>query len=330
MAVAGDNPDNIYRSAFLNGAHAYEIDGHIPANGPIQFSFELVHGAPGGVVLNTLGKGRIDMGNQIAMLTDRAVAVDPQGNFKVTIDADPANGRPNHIQSQPGPLEATLRNSLSDWSQTPTTLSIKRTDAAPSGPPLSEADIAHRTAADLPRWVAVWTRFKEGWLGAPPVNTLAGPFPRDGGWGFAAGGQYDLKDDEAIVVTTVTGGARYTGLQALDRWFMAPDSRTSFTSRNISQATPNADGSVTYVISVKDPGVGNWISTAGFHQGFLNFRWQQTPAGVDPKQLVRGYRVVKLADLKSILPPQTRWVTPAERADELRRRAADYQARLVN
>jgi hypothetical protein len=329
MGIAGDNPDNIYRAAFLDGAHRYEVRGHIPANGPVQFSFELVRGTPGKVVLTTIGKGHVDMGNQLGMLTDRTVTADANGDFVVTIDPDPANGRPNHLQSQPGPLEVVLRNSLSDWSQVPTSLSVRRVDGGPSGPPLTEAEDATRAAADLPGWVASWAGFKESWMGPPPSNTVTRPVPRDGGWGFAAASRYDLKDDEALVVTTTNGGARYTGLQALDRWFMAPDSRKAFTSRNIGQVTPNADGSVTYVVSVADPGVSNWISTAGFHQGFLNFRWQQTPSGVDAATLVRGYKLVKLSDLKSALPPETRWVTPAERAAALRQRAIDYERRLA-
>jgi hypothetical protein len=47
MAVAGDNPDHIYRGTFIDGAGRYEIDGRIdPKHAPAQFSFEVTTGLP--------------------------------------------------------------------------------------------------------------------------------------------------------------------------------------------------------------------------------------------------------------------------------------------
>ena len=48
---------------------------------------------------------------------------------------------------------------------------------------------------------------------------------RVGGWGFVAGLRYDLKADEALVVTTHNGGSRYTGFQLNDPWMIPPDAR---------------------------------------------------------------------------------------------------------
>nr|ART35567.1 A35 [uncultured bacterium] len=327
--VAGDNPDNIYRGTYLDGGSRYEIWGHVPNNGPAQFSLEGVVGEPGKIVLTTLGKGHVDMGNQLRLIRDVDVTLDANHDFVVTVDSDPANGRPNHIQSRPGPLSVVLRNSLSDWTQTPTAFTVRRLDDKPAGPVLTVDALAQHIANDLPGWVDAWTKFKEGWLGSPPANTLAGPLPRDGGWGFAAGGQYDLKDDEALIITTRDGGAKYTGFQVLDRWFMAADSRHAFTSRNNGQVKANPDGTIVYVVALKDPGVANWIDPAGFHQGFVNIRWQQTPANIDAKSLLVETKLVKLSELgKSVSDVGS--VTPAQRASQLRERAKEYESRLVN
>jgi hypothetical protein len=45
---------------------------------------------------------------------------------------------------------------------------------------------------------------------------------------------------------------------------------------------------------------------------------------------VRGTRLVKLADLKKILPPETTWVSVDERRSQLAARAASFARRLLN
>ena len=322
--IGGDNPDNVYRWAKLEGAGRYEIRGQLPANPPTQFSFE-VSRAKGTFKVS---KGNPDMGNQVAFLADTRIATDSSGHFVITLDQDSTEGRANHIRLEPGVQEITFRNTFSDWRQQPIAVSIRRLDAGAPAKSEDPGQIAERVAAGLPAFVKYWSTFKEGWLGGPVPNTLAPPVPRDGGWGYLTGGRYDLKDDEALVITTTDGGARYTGVQISDRWFITPSSREVFTSLNKSQAEPNADGSVTYVISPTDPGTANWISTGGLHQGFLVLRWQQIPSTADAGALLRTVKVVKLPALKSELPADVRPVTPAERASALAARAASYDQRL--
>jgi hypothetical protein len=49
---------------------------------------------------------------------------------------------------------------------------------------------------------------------------------------------------------------------------------------------------VRIVISARDPGVPNWLTTAGHRQGTLCFRWIGAEEIVHPKT-----RVAKIADL---------------------------------
>jgi hypothetical protein len=69
------------------------------------------------------------------------------------------------------------------------------------------------------------------------------------------------------------------------------------------------------VIAHKDPSVVNWLDTAGYTQGTLAARFLLADAAPAPEA-----RVVKLAELASALPPDTRRVTAAERAATLDRR----------
>jgi hypothetical protein len=327
--VAADNPDNIYRNAYLNGYASYVLHGRVSEPRPAQFVLELILGRPGSLVIQKSGKERVDLGNQLGILTNRDIEPDADGRFKVSIDSRPASERKYHLQSRDDcPLALLLRDTLSDWSQVPLEYRIEKV-AGPSGPPLTEELIAERTLADLPEWVAFWTKFKENWMGSPSANTMATPVARDGGWGFGASGPFDLADDEALIATVSKGNAPYVSIQIIDRWLIGADPRLDFANLNLNQTTPNADGTMTYVVSVKDPGVVNWASTGGQHRGYIFLRWQGTPHGTDGSKLVREFRKVKLEDLPAALAatPLKR-VSPAERETSRLQRRNQFEARL--
>jgi hypothetical protein len=89
---------------------------------------------------------------------------------------------------------------------------------------------------------------------------------------------------------------------------------------------PNADGSVTFVIAAKDPGVANWLDTTGLHEGSIFVRWQKAPQPLAPNtRAVREVRLVKIGELSALLPP----VTPDGRRRELAARAAAYARRFT-
>src|SRR3546814_4292625 len=83
-------------------------------------------------------------------------------------------------------------------------------------------------------------------------------------------------------LTTKDGGADYIGFQITDPWTLRPETVLRISSLNKTQAKPNPDGSYTYVIALQDPGVANWIDTAGLHEGWFQIRWQNVSAGGDP------------------------------------------------
>jgi hypothetical protein len=100
-------------------------------------------------------------------------------------------------------------------------------------------------------------------------------------------------------------------------------------SLNKAQSLPNDDGSYTYVISAVDPGVHNWVDTSGTHEGILTLRWAEFPGGRPGPDLRAESRLVRQGRLRAHLPPETRFVTPPERAQQLARRAASYSWRLL-
>lgn len=321
--TSGDNPDFIYRSTALDGNGRYEIVGHIdPRNRPEQIILS-VSGAQ--LAAAPLHKNRADLGNQVALLTDRDLAIAPDGSFRVTLGGTNPDDSPNHIAIPPAPVTVGFRDVLSDWNQRPIGLAIRRTDGTPAVP-LNKADVRQRVLANLESYVRYWSSFPESWFGGLQPNSLSGPVSREGGWGFLAGLRFDLKPDEAFLVTTTPAGASYAGIQIVDPWMIASDARKYQNSLNLAQATPNADGSYTFVIAPRDPGIANWLDSTGLHQGFAVLRWQGFPASTVDPSLVREFRVIKLADAARL--PGVSLATPQQRQAQIAQRAIGYTNRV--
>jgi hypothetical protein len=90
------------------------------------------------------------------------------------------------------------------------------------------------------------------------------------------------------------------------------------------------DRTITYVVAARDPGVYNWLSTAGQHAGNILVRWQALPESVSTADAaVRSVRLVKLADLGAALPAETQHVTAAVRRQLVEQRATAYAHRYT-
>jgi hypothetical protein len=329
MGAAGDNPDHIYRGAYLDGASTYEVKGRLPKNRPAQFSMEIYRGGTGTMVMLKQSSATPDLGNQVSFISTDDMTIAPDGSFTVIVGPENTTKAANFLKLEPGAMTITVRDVLSDWRQEPTAVEIRRIAGPPAAPPLSEQQLVEKLVAELPGFITFWSHFNDHWLGGIPDNGYVGPSPRAGGWGYIVGGRFSLTDKQAIVITTRDAGAPYTGVQVNDPWMIMPgDARKGTLSLNKAQVAPNPDGSVTYVVSVKDPGVANWINTGGLHQGIVILRWQAVPKGADPKQMISEYRLVNLADVKKTVPAATPRMTAAQRKAQIAQRTADYDLRL--
>jgi hypothetical protein len=321
--LSGDNPDNIYRSIPIDGSARYVMHGKLGPRNPAQFMFELVRQTD----ITPAGKDNITL----AVLSSRDLNIAADGTYTVSVDSDPANGRKNHLQSQPGPLlRMIVRDSLSNWLQSPNSLTIKRLAGGQGVTPPNEAEMAGRVADKLDGWVTGWLRFIEKLSQSQPQNALAPPYPRSGGWGYLSTLRFHLGDDEAIVLKTDDGAAEYAALQVTDVWTIAPDPQKTVASYTSQQSRPDADGTHTYVISTRDPGTANWVDTAGIHQGWIILRWQGLPrTRTSGDGLFRDFRIVKINDLASILPADARGVTPEQRRQEHQDRIDAWRLRIA-
>jgi hypothetical protein len=322
-----DSPDNVYRSATFDGAGRYIVRGTVHEAGPTQQTFVVYRGLPG--TTQTMTGGRMD---EIAGIKSEDIVRDAGGNFTLTIDADPANGRTNHLQvpRELSGMHLTIRDSLGDWTRDlPVELTIERLDA-PTGP-IPQRDFAamtERAVAALAGNAPFWLNWFRSYVHTKPLNEIPEPWRRGQGWGFTQQGRFAFGPDEVWLITFDPLGARFFDMQISDPWTRAVEYVERTGSLNGGQALRNADGTITMVAAPRDPGVHNWLDTAGLTSGTFQARWQALPPGTASTGAVREARVIKLSELRANLPAGTRFVTPAERDGQLRLRKAAYARRL--
>ena len=316
-AGGGDNPDNNYSIFPVDGRAHFELHGRRFSPGTADIPFTVQN-----YTLATLGS-----------LDWQDVVVNADGSFVITLDPEPANGRPNHIQTRIGATQVLIRDSRADWRQIPNAYRIRRLDH-PAVPPLTPDQMADRAAelmmSEVPMYFWLMRTFAN-----LPLNVISKPIEMGGIGGLVSQqgswARLHLADDEAFVVTTGTGGAAFRNLVLQDSWFRTLDYWTRTSNMCSAQAIPNADGSVTYVISIRDPGIHNWLDSGGLHDLLVLHRWQ----GISRKPTTEGTpwvkgELVKLDDLDKVLPPDTKRVTAEGRAQQLAERLAEFKLRHVD
>ncbi len=322
VGTAGDNPDNIYRSTTLEGGVRYEITGRLdPRRRATQFILQLGKGE--GSIAPNMATAGSEVVQVLGAFDDQHMHIAPDGSFRLTVGGE--SGGPDHVATPPGPISIGFRDTMADWNQEPARIEVRRLDSG-AAPVVSKDEIRRIAVGRLGDYVRNWSQYATYGFGGLKPNTHSQPNGRAGGWGFVMGIRYQLADDEAAVVTIGRGQARYTGIQVVDPWTIASDARKFQTSLNTAQTTPDKDGNYTYVISPTDPGVANWLDTTGLHDGFAIVRWQAVPAAMTNEGLMRGFRVIKLADVAKL--PGVARVTPKQRQAQLAKRAAEWAYRL--
>lgn len=310
-----DNPDSVYRVIPISGDERYEIHGRVGHNRMTENYFTLWDA---------------NMGT-VAVLNGRTMEVESDGSFTITVDSDPAGGRPNHVQSTPQAHEFYIRDVLLNWDRDdPNHLSVQRLGGPRSRPARTRDEQADATA-DMMAYFANFTgKLSHGVYKMPPNDfNLAWSADKVGAMRnqVYVMGRFDLSSGEAFVVDVGDGGAEYFTVPLSNIWGTTLDIVDRTGSLNKAQSTPNADGSYTYVIAPTDPGVANWIDSDGLNEGILTLRMAEF-GGEGPKEDLgaRG-RVVKLDDLEREVP-ELRRVSAQERASELAERRAAYLRRL--
>jgi hypothetical protein len=311
-----DNPDSIYRVIPISGDEQYRIHGRVGENRMTENYFTLWD--------PNMGTVDVLSGHDLVLGDDRS--------FTITVDRDPAGGRPNHVQSAPKAHEFYIRDVMLDWAKDdPNELAIERLGGPPAKAALTPDEQADLTAQFMLRYAEFTTKLSKGSFTRPANDfSLAVSGDQTGMLRkqVYVGGHFELEDDEAFVIHVNDGGAAYFVVPIANVWGTTLEIIDRTSTLNKAQALPNPDGSYTFVLSQQDPGVHNWLDTCGFSEGMLTLRMAEFPDQRPRDDLSARGEVVKLADLREKLPEGTTWVDVYARARQQAERAAAYKRRL--
>lgn len=254
--MALDNPDTLYFGTRVHANHDYVVSG--------------VRGTTTDLSFQLLGGEYTDDFVPVsqAAFDDRELEIAADGSFEWRV-------RP----TSPGQL--VIREVYGDWSAQRGTLAISRLDTAGTAPPpLTRQTIEKRyatAAKQLVQRVKTWLQFPQWFYLDIPVNTMVAPRLTPGGLAtqYSSVGHFDLRPDQAMVITIPASDAPYLGFQLGSLWYISLDYINHQTSLNNTQAQADPDGMVRIVVADQSPGVTNWVETVGHRRGFLQFRWQR-------------------------------------------------------
>jgi hypothetical protein len=220
------------------------------------------------------------------------------GSFEIAVSRDRRSG--NWLPLAEDTTLLIVRETFLDRAhEQPATVTIDRVGGPAKPQPLA----AHRLDVGLmsaAAFVAGTARTFADWAKSfqSTPNTLETldqrPFRAAGGDPniFYLHGYWAVAPDEALLIDTPVPECELWNFQLNNHWMESLDYRYLPACVNSHTARYNADRSVTLVIAASDPGMGNFLDTAGHQCGTMLLRW--TRAKEHP---IPSCRVVKLASL---------------------------------
>jgi len=287
-------PDCIYTRATMRGGESYRLFGN---RGTARY-----------VGLQTMN-GIVSTANE---LVDE-LEVDASGNFEVVLSADERTGNWMRIEGDHPTL--TVRHFFYDWNiEVPSTLRIERLgDPVEAKRRTVDPDVAlSRQLVALGDFVRDNLQFFLQFGGAAPPNGFLPPIDRTAIGAAAENkpviGRWELDDNEVLILEVEPPEGVYWSYSLGNPWWETIHYGRHQSSLNAHQAVVDPDGLVRVVLCGRDPGVANWLDTAGFSNGAMILRCVRTTTAPTPRS-----RVVHFDEIASALPADTTTVTPDER-----------------
>lgn len=325
LTFAGQpNPDTIYRYTYISPGGVYRLRGRKGSN-RIASIGEM---PPYRMVDGVLTASPIQNYHDI-----NALKADAEGRFDVILSPVRPDGYTGDWwQLDTATNRLLMRLVSSDWAnEREPTVAIERVDA-PTGykrMPAGEFEKRLDTLAVSAAFTAtifvnkVERLRKEGYVNRLKVFDVSAMGGLSGQAYYE--GPFDLADDEALIVSAkAPARCLYRSIMVTNETYDTIDWYNNHSSLNDSQAQPDADGVLRVVVSLRDPGVPNWLDTAGHGRGLIQGRWMDCDTSPVP-EIIK----IKLADLRKHLPADTPQITLDQRDAIVRaRRAALHQRSL--
>ena len=313
----GPNVDNTYLRARVDARNDYRISG---TKGT----------AYGFLISECEGDMQLEQYGVYDEIWDDQLTTDDDGLFELLVSIErPAGYNGNWLRLHPNAGNITVRAYYNDWAReaTPPTVRIERIGGEGlSPPPLSPAEMERRIdeASD---WIVksfhYWNRYVDNAYRRVGPNVLIPPGAAQGGakdiaYGF---GFFRLADDEAFVIEGEPPHAWFWNVMLYNLgWMESLDFANRITSLNGHQLQVDDDGRYRIVIAHRDAGVANWLDTTGLHEGMIATRYIRTST-VPPQSA----KLVKLEQVRDVLPPST----PSMTEDQRRAQIAVRQAHVA-
>ena len=316
------NADTIYKSCLIERGGAYVLKGE--------------RGTTRMMILAQMGPDTLRTGKHHPVLGQGdfdTLTLDGEGGFEVVLSSErPADHAGDWWPLDPLCEKLMIRIVSCDWGvEREPRFGIARLDVDEAkGRPSVEA--LHAAFGEIPGIAAVCalafpTHVEElreqGFLNALKVFDVSQMSGLQGQSYYE--GAYELADDEALISEVpIPETYRYWSIILTNELYETTDWVNNQSSLNDRQGLVDADRVFRTVISVRDPGVHNWLDTAGYPSGAIQGRWFGASATPNPT-----LRKVRLADVLAELPADTVRVGPEERAIALRKRRLAAQKRVL-
>jgi hypothetical protein len=263
----GDNPDAFYYFAPVDPGRTYRVRGR---RGDAVYLSIAAYGGP------TDGRwsNRI-----VSSLNDRQMRIAADGSFEIGVGPIAAKTGDNWLALEPDAVALVTRDYVIEPSTArKATWEIEASESSPPPPPLADAELARRLRCTA--------NFIRDLLGICPIplpgekNSFLDPYRQAmATYGWAAPdatycmGHYELADDEVLIVEGRSPKCAFWNLCLWNPFLQTFDYRYERVAINGGQTKYEPDGSWRIAIAARDPGLPNWLSTAGHPRGVLWFRW---------------------------------------------------------
>ena len=136
-------------------------------------------------------------------------------------------------------------------------------------------------------------------------------------------GRFELEPDEALILEVEPPVGVYWSISLGNPWLETIHYGRHQSSLNGHQAVLDSDGVFRAVIAARDPGVANWLDSAGHSNGAMLLRCVRTESAPVPQT-----RRVAFDEVLSSLPADTTTITLEERAQVVESRRCAVHERF--
>ena len=267
LKIGLDNPDYVYFSAKLDTGGCYVLRGELADAARIGFGiYSGALGTPTGLVCD-------------GYLDSEALSLDERGRFEIPIGRDEEPGKGLRMGPATNALNARI-TLLRRAEQRLPELELVRLDPAAKPPPLDPAAFSRGldrvglvldgTVGQFLNWTKAFHAHRHAVVEIDPkLSAMAQGDPKTR-YFYS---YWEIGEDEAFVVDLEPPPCEYWNLQIGNHWLESFDFMSFRTHVNQETAVADQHGGVRVVIARRDPGVPNWLDTAGHARGGLALRW---------------------------------------------------------